>query len=554
MQSEIFLNGKKYISTKKATEIIELDEEHIKDLCREEKIDFTKVEGEYFVELETLFEYKNKTNKPMILPIRALSTAVLAILLIGAGYFAGDIVKQVGEAGDTIFSVIKNTKEITYKVGAEKRDLFKTQILDNSDDSPIKEIKDSKNVKTIDTYTQDFLNYLEGLRNRIVSDSSSLRGTKQSINNLALAVYETASPVEQFAIVWYRTVNSVFARSVGNRSDEAIQNEDDVDRFTIVREDEVSQSETSSDSSDSSVIARNEAIQNSTTPLETTTVSDSLSLTGQVKEIIKETVVERVIQTSGITLEDLQKLNNELRSEIYKLSSNTNSQITNTYQVISATNNIDNLGSVTIYDSNITNTNISGTTSNFTNSTVDTLTVTGTSNLTGSLTGTTATFSGNLSTAGQLSITGTATSTASGDFAFDTNTLYIDSINNRVGVGTSTPTDTLSINGATYLAPISAPAVTTDRLYNISNDLYWGGNLVSGSAVGVWASNGTDVWRASGNVGIGTSSPASAYKLSVQGDTYIKGNLRVNGNTTISDSGELTVGDKVISEGEIGVG
>ncbi|KKP75472.1 MAG: hypothetical protein UR74_C0001G0328 [Candidatus Campbellbacteria bacterium GW2011_GWD2_35_24] len=65
MQSEIFLNGKRYLSTKKATKIIELDEEHIKDLCREEKIDFTKVEGEYFVELEKLFEYKNKTNKPM---------------------------------------------------------------------------------------------------------------------------------------------------------------------------------------------------------------------------------------------------------------------------------------------------------------------------------------------------------------------------------------------------------------------------------------------------------------------------------------------------------
>ncbi|MDD2935295.1 MAG: hypothetical protein PHX25_02355, partial [Candidatus Pacebacteria bacterium] len=351
--------------------------------------------------------------------------------------------------------------------------------------------------------------------------------------NLALLNQDSFGFIKNFAIVWHRTVNSVFARSVGNRSDEDLpagrqESTTAVDRVVVVtpRED------------DGAVIAN--AVKQSTT--------------NTVREIIKETVVERVIQTTGITLEDLQKLNNELRSEIYKLSSNTASQITNTYQVISATNNIDNLGGVTIYDSNITNTNISGTTSNFTNSTVDTLTVTGTSNLTGSLTGTTATFTGNLSTAGQLSITGTATSTASGDFAFDTNTLYIDSINNRIGIGTSTPTDTFSINGPTYLAPISAPAVTTDRLYNISNDLYWGGNLVAGSAVGNWTSNGTDVWRASGNVGIGTSSPSSDYRLSVQGDTYIKGNLRVNGNTTISDSGELTVGDKVISEGEIGVG
>ena len=44
--------------------------------------------------------------------------------------------------------------------------------------------------------------------------SSSLQ---KSVNNLALAVYETANPVEQFAVVWYRTINSVFA-SVAKQS------------------------------------------------------------------------------------------------------------------------------------------------------------------------------------------------------------------------------------------------------------------------------------------------------------------------------------------------
>src|SRR3989344_3076071 len=567
MQSEIFLNGKKYLSTKKATKIIELDEEHIKDLCREEKIDFTKVEGEYFVDLEKLFEYKNKTNKPMILPIRALSTAVLAVLLIGAGYFSGDILKQLNKTGEVVFSAVKNTKEITYKVGAEKRDLFKTQILDSNDNSPIKEIKDSKNVKTVDTYTQDFLDYLDGLRNRIVSvtaDSLQLiadsvdetdlsvfanevkqstfvsSSLHKSINNLALAVYETASPVEQFAIVWYRTISGFFssAEKTVDSQKSIVDSTDEGDSSVFASDNEAVQEE---DEANSQQLTANSTNQNTTV------------VTNPIREIIKETVVERAIQTSGITLEDLQKLNNELRSEIYKLSSNTNAQITNTYQVISATNNNDNLGSVTITDSNISSSNVSGTELSFTNGTIQNLTVTGTATSTygGPISATSGTYSGNLTVTGNTTLN---TLTVSGDTIFDTDTLTIDSTNNRIGIGTSSPSDTLSINGATYLAPISAPAVTTDRLYNISNDLYWGGSLVAGSAVGNWTSNGTDVWRASGNVGIGTSSPSSDYRLSVQGNTYIKGNLRVNGNTTISDSGELTVGDKVISEGEIGVG
>ncbi|HAP74021.1 TPA: hypothetical protein DCP88_01715, partial [Candidatus Campbellbacteria bacterium] len=267
-------------------------------------------------------------------------------------------------------------------------------------------------------------------------------------------------------------------------------------RFTIVREDEVSQSETSSDSSvfaSDSEADRDEISEN--VPSVPATPKTTTIVTNPIREIIKETVVERVIQTSGVTLEDLQKLNNELRSEIYKLSSNTNTQITNTYQVISATNNIDNLGSVTITDSNISSSNVSGTELSFTNGTIQNLTVTGTATSTygGPISATNGTYSGNLTVTGNTTLN---TLTVSGDTIFDTDTLYIDSINNRVGIGSTTPSDTLSVNGATYLAPISAPSITTDRLYNISNDLYWGGNLLSGSAVGNWTSNGTDVWRA----------------------------------------------------------
>ncbi|MBI2971439.1 MAG: hypothetical protein HYY37_03420 [Candidatus Aenigmarchaeota archaeon] len=60
----------------------------------------------------------------------------------------------------------------------------------------------------------------------------------------------------------------------------------------------------------------------------------------------------------------------------------------------------------------------------------------------------------------------------SGNFTVDTGTLFVDSLNNRVGIGTSTPQHTLHVNGtlnvtgASYLgtSSIDAGNITTDRL------------------------------------------------------------------------------------------
>ncbi|MFA6405080.1 MAG: hypothetical protein WCW03_03730, partial [Candidatus Paceibacterota bacterium] len=135
------------------------------------------------------------------------------------------------------------------------------------------------------------------------------------------------------------------------------------------------------------------------------------------------------------------------------------------------------------------------------------------STFSGSVGGTTGTFSTSLSTGGQLTITGTGTSTALGDFAFDSNTLYIDSINNRVGIGTSSPTDTLSVTGPIFLSDVT-PTETSNRLYANASNLYWAGNLIGGATTGNWTTDGTHAWRATGNVGIGTTSPYA--KLSVE--------------------------------------
>ncbi len=92
---------------------------------------------------------------------------------------------------------------------------------------------------------------------------------------------------------------------------------------------------------------------------------------------------------------------------------------------------------------------------------------------------------------------------------------------------------TLSVSGdsvftgnSTFSSPLklsqaSAPTDTADKLYNLSSDLYWNGNLVSGAAVGVWNSDSGNVYRPTGNVGIGTTSPYA--RLSVAGDGVFDG-------------------------------
>ncbi|HFC10863.1 MAG TPA: hypothetical protein ENJ75_01570, partial [Candidatus Kaiserbacteria bacterium] len=221
---------------------------------------------------------------------------------------------------------------------------------------------------------------------------------------------------------------------------------------------------------------------------------------------IKERVVEKTIvkTVSGVSHVDLQNVSNKLHAEISRLA-HTVATKKPQYRAIVLSNKVKNVDAATISNSTITGSIISGST--FSGSTLS---------LAGALTGATGSFSGDLSTAGRLIVSGVATSTISGNVAFDTDTLYVDSLNNRVGIGTSSPVDTLSVNGATYLAPIT-PTNTTSRLYNSSGNLYWSGNLIGGATTGSWDTDGTSVWRPSGNVGIGTTSPYA--KLSVVGQT-----------------------------------
>lgn len=98
-----------------------------------------------------------------------------------------------------------------------------------------------------------------------------------------------------------------------------------------------------------------------------------------------------------------------------------------------------------------------------------------------------------------------------GDLSIDSPTLVIDSVNNRVGMGTTTPSVALDVSGMTYSTSICGSSIT-----------------ITGTS------------RLTGNVGIGKASTTNA--LDVSGNSAISGNLTVKTNVLVVDSSNNRVG------------
>ena len=154
--------------------------------------------------------------------------------------------------------------------------------------------------------------------------------------------------------------------------------------------------------------------------------------------------------------------------------------------------------------------------------------------------------------------TGTTSSTGSGalvlkdapaftgDATFDTDTLKIDATNNRVGIGTSTPGQKLSIyTGSTGTAALSFDRYSSD---NYRTDIYqdqYGADFRVG--YGSYTpesvlylkrlSNGTKEVEINGDVGIGTDNPAQQLEvhgnIRAGGDSYQNGYVQMNSNGSV---------------------
>ena len=212
-------------------------------------------------------------------------------------------------------------------------------------------------------------------------------------------------------------------------------------------------------------------------------------------QVVVTTTSTRLL--SGVTATDLETqitaLRSELLSEIARGKTQATADNNALYLAMAPMNRINNLSSVTLSSPTITNASLTG-----------------------------STIAGYLPTAG---------GTMSGDLVGTTGSFT------TLGIGTTTPSDTFAVNGVTYLADVSAPSVTTNRLYSNSGNLYWAGSVIGGS-VGSWTLSGSDVYRVAGNVGIGTTSPFTT--LSVTGDGYFSGALNVGATSTTRSNLGLT--------------
>ena len=113
----------------------------------------------------------------------------------------------------------------------------------------------------------------------------------------------------------------------------------------------------------------------------------------------------------------------------------------------------------------------------------------------------------------------TANQTINADLTVDTNTLYVDSTNNRVGIGTSSPNYHMTINGGASATSIQLANTATGTGPANGLLIYQDGvnsriqNIEAG-VLTLWTSN-TERMRidSSGNVGIGTNSPSVKFQV-----------------------------------------
>jgi hypothetical protein len=118
---------------------------------------------------------------------------------------------------------------------------------------------------------------------------------------------------------------------------------------------------------------------------------------------------------------------------------------------------------------------------------------------------------------------------AGDDFIVDGTTLVVEGDNNRVGIGTASPSDDLEIEG-TVRVTRDGTVAQYFKLYSDS-----GGHNIQGVGtkrlqIGVPSYSNSIVIATSGNVGVGTTSPDANTKLDVVGVIRASGGIQPNGN------------------------
>ena len=143
----------------------------------------------------------------------------------------------------------------------------------------------------------------------------------------------------------------------------------------------------------------------------------------------------------------------------------------------------------------------------------------------------------------------------SGNSNFDSGVLYVDGVNNRVGINTTTPASALSVTGDAYIEGtitvtqdfVVTGSLTTSGTQQFSGNLTPESNGVGG--VGIALGNTISLWNLYGNVANfnGNVTFGSNLVINTTSISYI-GNTTTSPTITITNTGSISVGNSVTTQ------
>lgn len=144
----------------------------------------------------------------------------------------------------------------------------------------------------------------------------------------------------------------------------------------------------------------------------------------------------------------------------------------------------------------------------------------------------------------------------SGDLEVNNSVFFVNSTSGKVGIGTSNPEKIFHIKASQLRPGIFLQSTGTDGAtikFNDTDSNMWevGLNSIGDFVFGVTGADYLTIQNTTGNLGIGTSTPAN--KLHVIGNANITNNLYVGGNITSygADFAEMMYSDEILAAGDV---